>query len=135
MGVRAAAGGHLGVQALRSSGQIDANDAPDEASAPDSSVRLFARGLFANAINPKVVLFFLAFLPQFVDPARGDAAVQIAQLGLVFTVQAAVLFALLGLFSGHVGAWLKRHGRAGLWLDRIAGTVFVGLGVKLAVGN
>lgn len=123
---------HLGVQALRSSGRLDA---PDEASAPDSSVRLFARGLFANAINPKVVLFFLAFLPQFVDPARGDAAVQIAQFGLVFTLQAAVLFALLGLFSGHVGAWLKRHGRAGLWLDRIAGTVFVGLGVKLAVGN
>ena len=123
---------YLGVQALRSSGRLDA---PEAASAQDSSLRLFTRGLFANAINPKVVLFFLAFLPQFVDATRGDAAWQIVQLGLVFTVQAALLFALLGLFSGHVGAWLKRHGRAGLWLDRIAGTVFVGLGIKLAAGN
>ena len=123
---------YLGVQALRSSGRLDA---PDAASAQDSSLRLFARGLFANAINPKVVLFFLAFLPQFVDSTRGDAAWQIIQLGLVFTLQAALLFALLGLFSGHIGAWLKRHGRAGLWLDRIAGMVFVGLGVKLAAGS
>lgn len=123
---------YLGVQALRSSGRLDA---PEAASAQETNLCLFARGLFANAINPKVVFFFLAFLPQFVDAARGDAAWQIVQLGLVFTVQAALLFALLGLFSGHVGAWLKRHGRAGLWLDRIAGTVFVGLGIKLAAGN
>ena len=123
---------YLGVQALRSSGRLDA---PEAASAQETNLCLFARGLFANAINPKVVLFFLAFLPQFVDATRGDAAWQIVQLGLVFTVQAALLFALLGLFSGHVGAWLKRHGRAGLWLDRIAGTVFVGLGIKLAAGN
>ena len=128
-------GGYLvyrGVQALRSSGRLDT---PEAASAQESELRLFARGLFANAINPKVVLFFLAFLPQFVDSARGDAAFQIAQLGLVFTAQAALLFALLGWFSGHVGAWLKRHGRAGLWLDRAAGAVFVGLGVKLAAGS
>ena len=123
---------YLGVQALRSSGRLDT---PEAASAQESELRLFARGLFANAINPKVVLFFLAFLPQFVDSARGDAAFQIAQLGLVFTAQAALLFALLGWFSGHVGAWLKRHGRAGLWLDRAAGAVFVGLGVKLAAGS
>ena len=123
---------YLGVQALRSSGKLAT---PDGTPAQESELRLFARGLFANAINPKVVLFFLAFLPQFVDPARSDAAWQIVQLGLVFTLQAALIFALLGLFSGHVGAWLKRHGRAGLWLDRIAGTVFVGLGVKLATGS
>ena len=123
---------YLGVQALRSSGRLDT---PEAASVQESELRLFARGLFANAINPKVVLFFLAFLPQFVDSARGDAAFQIAQLGLVFTAQAALLFALLGWFSGHVGAWLKRHGRAGLWLDRAAGAVFVGLGVKLAAGS
>ena len=123
---------YLGVQALRSSGKLAT---PDGTPVQESELRLFARGLFANAINPKVVLFFLAFLPQFVDPARSDAAWQIVQLGLVFTLQAALIFALLGLFSGHVGAWLKRHGRAGLWLDRIAGTVFVGLGVKLATGS
>ena len=123
---------HLGVQALRSSGRLDA---PDEASAPDSSVRLFARGLFANAINPKVVLFFLSFLPQFVVAERGHIGWQTAQLGVVFTLQAALLFALLGYFSGSVGQWLQRHARAGTWLDRLAGTIFVALGMRMIVAR
>ena len=87
--------------------------------------------MLANAINPKVVLFFLSFLPQFVIAEHGHVAWQTAQLGLVFTVQAALLFALLGYFSGSIGQWLQRHGRTGLWLDRLAGTIFVVLGVRL----
>ena len=93
--------------------------------------RLFANGLAANAINPKVVLFFLAFLPQFVVAARGHVAWQLGLLGLLFTAQAAVLFALLGWFSGGIGTWLARRPGAGRWLDRVAGTVFVGLGVRM----
>ena len=122
---------YLGWQALRSTGNMDiqANDAP-----PASALQLFGKGLFANAINPKVVMFFLAFLPQFVAAERGDAPWQIAQLGLIFTLQAALLFGLLGYFAGHVGRWLNRNAKAGLWLDRIAGTVFVGLGLKLIIG-
>ena len=123
---------YLGWQALRSQGQLALRGENDERA---SAWQLFGKGLFANAINPKVVMFFLAFLPQFVVGERGDASWQIVQLGLVFTLQAAVLFGLLGWFSGHVGTWLKRHERAGLWLDRLAGTVFVGLGVKLAVSS
>ena len=98
---------------------------------PEPLSRLFLRGLLANAINPKVVLFFLSFLPQFVIAGRGDAGWQTAQLGLVFTLQAALLFGALGYFSGAVGQWLQRHGRAGWWLDRVAGTVFIGLGIRL----
>ena len=118
----------LGVQALCSRGQVQVKAARD---ADDSLSRLFARGLVANAINPKVVLFFLSFLPQFVIAERGHVGWQTAQLGLVFTVQAALLFGLLGYFSGSVGQWLQRHGRAGVWLDRLAGTIFVALGVRL----
>ncbi|WP_283151126.1 LysE family translocator [Silvimonas soli] len=122
----------LGIQALRSSGGARVADGR----AADESLRkLFAKGLFANAINPKVVLFFLAFLPQFVVTAHGAVGWQTAQLGLVFTAQAAVLFGLLGYFSGAVGQWLNRRPRAGLWLDRIAGTIFVGLGVRLIVAR
>jgi len=120
----------LGVQALRSRGGAHAQavDAP----AP-TLAGVFARGVFANAINPKVVLFFLSFLPQFVVAAHGQVGWQMAGLGLIFTAQAAVLFGLLGYFAGAIGQWLNRRPRAGLWLDRLAGTIFVGLGLKLIV--
>ena len=121
---------YLGWQALRSNGQIGIQTA---VSAPASALQLFGKGLLANAINPKVVMFFLAFLPQFVVTERGDAPWQIAQLGIIFTMQAALLFALLGYSAGQVGRWLNRHASAGLWLDRVAGAVFVGLGIKLII--
>jgi threonine/homoserine/homoserine lactone efflux protein len=122
----------LGLQALRSSGaaQVPA------AGTPAQPLRtLFFKGMFANAINPKVVLFFLSFLPQFVVPAQGSVGLQLGVLGLVFTAQAVVLFGLLGYFAGAIGAWLNRRPRAGLWLDRVAGGVFVGLGLKMVVGR
>ena len=97
--------------------------------------KLFGKGLFANAVNPKVVLFFLSFLPQFVVAERGDVSWQTAQLGLLFTAQAVVLFSLLGYFSGAVGAWINRHPGAGMWMDRVAGAVFVGLGLKLIISR
>ena len=118
----------LGIHALRSRGGVTMASAQGVGS---SSLRLFARGLLANAINPKVVLFFLSFLPQFVSAERGYVGWQTLQLGLVFTAQAALLFGLLGYFSGAVGHWLQRHGRAGVWLDRLAGTIFVALGLRL----
>ncbi|NDY90452.1 LysE family translocator [Ideonella livida] len=122
----------LGWHALRSAGGTTAAQAQG---APQSLGRLFAKGLLANAINPKVVLFFLSFLPQFVDTARGEVAGQTAALGLLFTLQAALLFGTLGLFAGQVGQWLQRRPRAGLWLDRVAGTVFIGLGVRLILSR
>ncbi|HET9821253.1 MAG TPA: LysE family translocator [Burkholderiaceae bacterium] len=122
----------LGVHALRSRGRIELGQARDEG---QPLLRLFLKGVVANAINPKVVLFFLSFLPQFVDTARGDVAWQLAALGVVFTAQAALLFSLLGLFAGSIGQWLGRRPRAGLWLDRLAGAVFVGLGLRLIVAR
>lgn len=118
----------LGVHALRSRG--GARVGAVDASAP-TLAGLFARGVFANAINPKVVLFFLSFLPQFVVGAHGRVGWQLAGLGLIFTAQAAVLFGLLGYFAGTIGQWLNRKPRVGLWLDRVAGAIFIGLGLKL----
>nr|WP_315261341.1 LysE family translocator [uncultured Duganella sp.] len=122
----------LGIGALRSRGgaRVEGAGLPDE-----SLGRLFGKGLFANMINPKVVLFFLSFLPQFVVAERGDAAWQTAQLGVLFTVQAVVLFGLLGYFSGAVGAWINRTPSAGKWMDRVAGAIFVGLGLRLIIAR
>jgi threonine/homoserine/homoserine lactone efflux protein len=122
----------MGFKAIRSRGGANASRAD---AVTESARTLFFRGVFANAINPKIVLFFLSFLPQFVVAQRGDANLQIALLGLVFTAQAALLFGLLGWFSGAVGGWLSRRPRAGMWLDRIAGTIFIGLGLRLIVAR
>jgi threonine/homoserine/homoserine lactone efflux protein len=120
----------LGLQALRSRGGAKASVAADSA---EPLPAMFMRGMLANAINPKVVLFFLSFLPQFVVAAQGHANLQTAALGIIFTAQAALLFGLLGFFSGSVGAWLARRPNAGMWLDRLAGGIFVALGLKLLV--
>jgi len=118
----------LGYNAWRSSGAVKVGAVKV---ADESLAKLFFKGCFANAINPKVVLFFLSFLPQFVVAGNGSVGAQVAQLGLTFTLQAALLFGLLGYFSGALGQWLNRRPKAGVILDRVAGTVFIGLGLKI----
>jgi threonine/homoserine/homoserine lactone efflux protein len=122
----------MGIGALRSRGGARAVDA---AGTDEPLARLFLRGVLANAINPKVVLFFLSFLPQFVVASQGHASLQTAALGAIFTLQAAVLFGLIGFFSGSVGRWLAKSPRAGMWLDRVAGGIFVALGLRLLVAR
>jgi threonine/homoserine/homoserine lactone efflux protein len=124
----------LGIGALRSRGGAGLTVVVADAGC-DSADRQFFKGVLANAINPKVVLFFLSFLPQFVVPAQGDLPLQMAVLGVVFTVQAALLFGALGWFAGGLGQWLQRRPRTGLWLDRLAGVVFVGLGLRMVVAR
>ena len=120
----------LGVQAVRSQGGVTVAARTGEAEA-GRLWPLFVKGLVANAVNPKVVLFFLAFLPQFVEAGRGGVAWQTAQLGGLFTLQAVIVFGAIGYFSGWVGQGLNRAPAAGRWLDRIAGGVFIVLGVRL----
>jgi threonine/homoserine/homoserine lactone efflux protein len=123
----------LGVNALRTAGS---GNLVAKKSLEGASVKtLFLKGMVANAINPKVVLFFLSFLPQFVIPANGSLGLQLGILGFLFTAQAAILFGLLGYFSGSIGGWLNRRPRASLWMDRIAGTVFVGIGIRMMVSR
>lgn len=125
----------LGINALRSRGGLGLPAENGAPAAADSAARQFFKGMLANAINPKVVLFFLSFLPQFVVPANGNVPLQMAVLGVVFTLQAAVLFGALGWFAGGIGQWLQRRPRAGLWLDRVSGVVFVGLGLRMALSR
>ena len=119
----------LGSQAIRNARVLGAPPAgKGPAEAPG---KLFVKGLVANAINPKVILFFLAFLPQFVDSRRGHVAWQIAQLGVLFTVETVVVFGAIGWFAGAIGERLARRPAIGAWLDRVAGGIFVALGLRL----
>ena len=121
----------LGIQAIRNARALGAP--PGGKALSETPGKLFLKGLVANAINPKVILFFLAFLPQFVDSQRGHVAWQIAQLGVLFTVETVIIFGAIGWFAGSVGERLARRPSIGAWLDRVAGGIFVALGLRLVI--
>jgi threonine/homoserine/homoserine lactone efflux protein len=102
---------------------------------PRSLGRLYRDGFVVNLLNPKTALFFLAFLPQFVDPARGAVAVQIAFLGLLFTLMGMTSDALFALIAGTAGRWVKRNGRYLRWERYVTGGVFIGLGLTAALAG
>jgi len=98
--------------------------------------RLFRDGFVVNLLNPKTALFFLAFLPQFVDVSRGHVAMQIAFLGLLFTLLGFMTDGCYALAAGTAGGWLKRN-RGYLKFERyVSGVLFIGLGLTAAfAGN
>lgn len=96
-----------------------------------SKMALYRRGIIMNVTNPKVSLFFLAFLPQFTSALRGSVAVQIISLGALFMLAALLTFSAIALFSGLIGERIQRSARAQNWLNRLAGAVFVGLALRL----
>lgn len=127
----------LGWQALKSRGDRLGSSRTQDPSAQTATGlgSYFRRGLIANAINPKVGLFFLALLPQFVDAAGVPPAVQIAVLGIVFALAAASVFGLIAVTAGELGAWLQRRSTVTRWLDRATGLLFIGLGLRLALAD
>jgi len=94
---------------------------------------IFAQAVLTNVLNPKVALFFLAFLPQFVDPPAGPALVQIVVLGLLFDVQGTVVNVAVALLASSTTHRLRANARAVSLLQRLTGAIFVTLGAKLAV--
>ena len=96
--------------------------------------RRFLQGVVVNVLNPKTALFFLAFLPQFVDPARGNAVMQTVLLGLLFNTSGTIVNVLVALGASRAGSWLRR-GRAGQTLQRATGVIFVALGLRLALAG
>lgn len=99
-----------------------------------SSLRkIFLQGVASNVLNPKVALFFLAFLPQFVGAGASAAHLRLLLLGLLFTGLGIALMTLLALFCGTVGEWLRSRPRVARVIGKAAGGVLVGLGVRLAL--
>ncbi|MBS7779513.1 MAG: LysE family translocator [Comamonas sp.] len=94
--------------------------------------RMSARGMLMSLTNPKVLMFFLAFLPQFADPARGSLAPQIMVLGGVFMLAAFLVFGAMACFSGAFGRLLQKSANGQRWLNRVTALVFVGLALRLA---
>jgi threonine/homoserine/homoserine lactone efflux protein len=123
---------YLGVRALRG-GPHMSRSAP----APAPIGVIFRQGVITNVLNPKVALFFLAFLPQFVDPTRGNPALQVIALGLLFDVSGTIVNLAVALASSRVADRLRRTdepGGAGRMIQRATGGLFIALGARLAYG-
>lgn len=98
-----------------------------------SSFKLYRRGIIMNISNPKIAVFFLAFLPQFADPELGSVTMQILLLGSIFNFATLLVFIGICFLAGSIGDFLKSSDKAQTILNRIAGSVFVGLALKLAL--
>ena len=126
----------LGVQALRSRGAL----APRDGAGPAAAAALPARrrllqGTLTNALNPKVMLFFLAFLPQFADPRLGAVGAQMFWMGTSFAAITTTAYVALGAGAGTVGTRLLRRPSLARWLDRATGALFIGLALRLVLAD
>ncbi len=93
--------------------------------------QVFRQGLITNVLNPKVALFFLAFLPQFADPARGNITLQVLTFGALFIVSGTIVNLLYAWAGGSLSATLRRDVRWQRRLNRISGTILFALGGRL----
>ena len=114
---------YLGIQRIRHAGEDDHQE-----QAPRSHAHLFRQGVVVNVLNPKVAIFFVAFLPQFIDPAAGTPGLQIVVLGLLFLLIAMISDGTYALLAGTAAEHLRGSFRSRQRLDRISGTIIIGLG-------
>ena len=121
---------HLGIQKLRRPA-----DAPLGAIPAQTRRRLYREGIVVNVLNPKTAIFFLAFLPQFVDPDRGATALQVTVLGLLFVSLAVLSDGAYALLAGTLGDRLRRSVDVRRRLDRLSGGIYIALGAASAFAS
>lgn len=115
--------------------QAAATQIPMQSENPVDTKALFIRGIIMNITNPKVAIFFLAFLPQFADPSRGAISLQIIELGFIFMMTAFVIFSGIAWAAGWISNRIINSKRTQLVINRLAGTVFLLLACRLALSK
>ncbi|UWX58729.1 LysE family translocator [Chlorobaculum sp. MV4-Y] len=118
----------LAWQAWRAGGEVGESKTPAL-----SGIELYRRGIVMNLTNPKVSLFFLAFLPQFADPRHGSMTTQFIELGALFILVTLIVFAGLSMVAGGLGERFRRSPAALRLVNRAAAMIFTGLAIKLAI--
>ena len=119
---------YLGVRAL-----LDREGfAPTRGEAPMGLGKVFTQAVASNVLNPKIAVFFLAYLPQFADPATGGTAIQLLAFGLTFALLTLAIFSALAVFSGTIGSWLRSRPKLAGGLGWLTGAVLLSLGLRLA---
>ena len=122
---------YLAYKAVREKGTMS----PLNAAGDSGAWVQFRRGFIMNVINPKVALFFLAFLPQFVVPNSGNPAGQMFLLGLLFMGQAVVVFSIIGFLSGSLGNAVLKRPRITRYFTWLSAGIFATLGIRLALAE
>ncbi len=122
----------LGIQVLCSKGT---NMSVNGQLSPKGLMKIFKQGVLVAVLNPKVAIFFLAFLPQFVEAGAGPVSAQLFLHGSLIIVVAALVEPPLILIGGKLTGYLSKNTQVSLWMDRGLGALFVGLGIKLATSD
>lgn len=125
---------YLAWQSFRPASTIETDPSTPGPARP-RSFALFRRGIIMNLTNPKVSLFFLAFLPQFTSPDRGSIALQTLALGALFMLATLLIFGSIAFFAGLVGERLRRSPQIQNVMNRLAGLIFIGLAATLVLGG
>jgi RhtB (resistance to homoserine/threonine) family protein len=124
---------YLGLKALRSAGT---SFTPHAAPVPRVSAALaFRQGVLIDVLNPKVAIFFMAFLPQFVRPEAGNVTMQLLFLGSLVVGVAIIIESAFVLAAAKTTGFFRTHRKASVWLDRMMGSVLIALGVRLALSE
>jgi threonine/homoserine/homoserine lactone efflux protein len=118
---------YLGVRIILSRNETLAGSQVERA----SDGRIFRQGVITNVLNPKVALFFLAFIPQFIDPSRGPVGWQVILLGLLFDTSGTIVNIVVALISGTLGNRMRANSRLTRIQQWFTGTVFIGLAARL----
>jgi threonine/homoserine/homoserine lactone efflux protein len=122
---------YLGVQLLLTRG----NALHGQATAPQSHLRLFLTGAVSNISNPKIAVFYFAFLPQFIPQDAVHPTLTVFVLGLVFAALTFVIKGPVAVFAGSLSSWFQARPTALVWLYRFSGLVMVGLAIRLALSR
>ncbi|MER7250393.1 LysE family translocator [Kribbella sp. NPDC000426] len=124
---------YLGVQMIRHRNDATTDEPPGTTGAAMSGRKAYLTGLTTNLLNPKMVTFTIAFLPQFVVPEHGQVWLQFAVLGAILIVLEFLVDGTVGLLSGRIGSWLRSRHIARRRIDTATGGIFIGLGIRLAL--
>ncbi|MEM5580868.1 MULTISPECIES: LysE family translocator [unclassified Roseibium] len=120
---------YLGIRAILERGSTDLS----RGALPITAGKAFRQAILTEVLNPKTALFFLAFLPQFVQPGNGAVALQLTTLGLVFVLLGLLSTVVFAAGAGGLGAFLRRNPTVLKWQGKVVGCIFCTLGVRLAL--
>lgn len=121
---------YIGYRMLSGKAELDMSAAKDESKV--NYRKIYRDGVITNVLNPKVALFFIAFLPQFIDPSAGHTVIPFLALGFTFITTGLIWSLVLAGAAAFIFAGLKRNQKAAAWINRICGLTLIGLGIKVA---